>query len=491
MRRLCSVLLCGSVLASGGIAHAQEGDYRYGQLLVQRQHSTWNNAPTSPAPSLPAARYTPVPSVIPSYSPGVQPPVAPPKAVTPSPVTAAPPPAAPAPEAIMGAYYMPVPPADPTEPSLPPGEPLPASPSPVPVTTPAPSLESQPLVPPALAQNTNTAMYRLPSGAMQTEDRRYVSGTPVPEHPGHVVQTPDGPAFMGPLAANSGYMPSWFKIRFGNGYRKNNVEFNRTGVTPTGETATLKEEWKNIGMYQVKGGADFTNRSGFLDGLYLEGDASYGWTISGKEDTTLTLPSSTEDTPPTVDEKTADADSGNSYMWRAAIGYELSPDFVDRKKAHTSVIPMIGYSFERLELSSSSSNATNGLRNIDYTTEWSGPFVGLKIGVEWPEQRFAFRTAYTYGSYDGSSSSNNPSNPAANATETQETDANGFSFGGNYAVAIYEGIELFIDADLQFWNNRGDTTTVITSGGASAIPLNIDDISWNSQFYQLGLSYRW
>lgn len=525
-RALVSVWMCGSVLTSANIAQAQENDYRYGQLLVQRSQSTWNRAepaaaPVSPAPTpayapapapaamtppppaaptpalAPAPAYAPAPQVIPSYAAApapTTPPPAPAKPTLKTDETARKPVNAPA-SPMLGAYYMPAPPVSAEEPELAPGETLP---SPAPTNAASytaaatPSLESQPLVPEHIAsENTRTFMYRLPSGALASSDGAYIGGVPGPEHPGGMRETDVGPSFQGPVAADPGYLPGWLKLHAGNGYRRNRVEVERTSFSSTGQKSTLKEDWKSVGMYQVKAGADFTNRSGILNGLYLEGDASYGTSFSGDRETTLTTFATTPDTDPVIEQGKGDADEGDSYAWSAAIGYELSPDFIIRKKAHTSVVPLLGYRFESLDMTSSSVLAGSGLRIVDHSSEWDGPFIGLKIGLDWPNKYFAFRTTYAYGTYSGETNTNNPVTPTLNARVTEESDASGLTFGANFGVDVYEGLEVFIAADLEFWSAGSDTANILDTTTGTVTPTNLDDVSWKSQFYQVGLSYRW
>lgn len=497
-RAWLAALICGSVLIPTAAAWAQEGDYRYGQLLVQRGQSTWRrDTVASAAPIPPAVAYRPAPTVIPNYPPP-SPPTAP--AATPvkeppsarKPIPSASPPLPPS-DPKMGAYYMPVPPASSEEPALAPGDALPATPTDAAIAayaaTPAPDLQSKPLVPEVVtAQDTNSYMLRLPSGALMSSDGTAIGGVLGPEHPGRVVQTEEGMGFRGPVAADPGYLPSWLNLYLGNGYRRDKVETKRYAQDLEGSRRIVKEEWSPK-EYEVKGGVSFTNRSGFLNGLHVQAEGSYGMALSGdvEEEVAVTHPpTATEPASTTVvtSNDRQDNDSSASH-WSAAMGYEFSPDFIVRRKAHTSIIPLVGYRFAQQKLS-----GTTALSALDYDLEWKAPFIGLDMGIEWPEYSFGLKTAYYWAGYEGSGAYQDLESSRNIYRFAEDADAQGFGIGGNFRANVYHGLEIFLDVAMDFWSTDDGVTSFTPSTSELATPV-LDEVSWQSQSYQLGVSYRW
>ena len=388
---------------------------------------------------------------------------------------------------------MPAPPVSSEEPELAPGETLPSA-SPIDssasyTAAPTPSLESQPLVPERIAsENTRTFMYRLPSGALASSDGAYIGGVPGPEHPGGVRQTDAGPGFQGPIASDPGYLPSWLKLHLSNGFHKDKVESKRYSLASGGGRRDVKETWDLKG-YEVKGGASFTNRSSFLDGLHVQAEGGYAWAQSGdmEELVTVTTPAPAAGNPDLVatsESQYNDKDSASS-QWSAAVGYEFSPDFVIKRKAHTSVIPLIGYGFAKQEF-----GVNNALAGIDYDLEWKGPFVGLDVGIEWPEYSFGMKTAYHWATYDGGGMSQDFDFPINNYRYVEDADAQGFTIGGNFRANVYYGLEIFADVALNMWSTD-DSVTRLTSATGATSSVQMDEVTWRSQSYQLGIAYRW
>ncbi len=501
---LASCLLSSTVIFGASHVSAQENtNYRYGQLLVQRSQSAWGNPAETQAP--PASVYAPAPSVVPSYSERPANPLRPATTYTPlaptperkvtpvrpvithaSPNTAAPAPTpSPAQNPMLGAYYMPAPPMN-AEPALAPGESLPPAPPAEALLPPpsaeAPSLESQPI---------EDKDFLVTQSNADTFAKRYVSGPPVPTHPGTIVQSPSGPAFQGPIASDPGFIPSWLKLRFGNAFRVDTVETQRSASEINGQSQTLKEEWDGLSTYELKGGAEYTNRSGMLEGLHLQGQASYGWIISGDADAEIitTTPSPTPGDAPITTSQVASRDGGDGNVsgWKAAIGYDFMPDFIDTMKGRSSFIPMLGYAVAKQELIADFYNGvTSEFR--DYETEWSGPFVGLQIDVERPEFNFGFSSSLHWAQFEGEGAVRS-SDPASNVRFSEDSDALGFNFSGNFGVVVYDSIDAFMSASFDVWSADGGVTTISSPTANAAVRL--DEVTWKSQSYLIGLAYRW
>lgn len=526
---MSTLLLSGTMLTvtqMPSLAHAQpQPQYRYGQLLVQRSQSSWQQQPSAAPSVIPSyPQLTPAPvAVEPMPSPLSKPAVVPP---------APPPPAAPDP--MLGAYYMSAPPPPPpapapmvssVEPPLAPGETLPLTPPPppplplaaaeVPVAPePAPmAMESTSGRRAPLEQSSETAMpidmaFAQPQmeaapapvpadpfapsiDTMQMKER-YVSGSPVAPHPGVHMQTPEGTVFLSPSSLEPNYQPSWFKAYLGNGYRRNKVELNYIGnstLVPGGGRSELKQKWAGMSGYELAAGMEFTARNESINGLHVEAGGSVGWLFSGDaKETTQAFDAAGQ--PVGIGSQVYKFEDGNTVGFRAALGYEFSPDFMDEKRAHTSIIPMIGFSVEEVEMKRKAGDAPFGVETLTYKSNWSGPFVGMKMGFEWPEHRVALRGAYHYATYEGDGKSTDTLTAANNFTYTDDADAQGFSFGGNYNYNFYDGLEVFVDAAFQAWSTDSGSSVITENDGTRGF-LILDEARMSSQSYLIGLSYRW
>lgn len=526
---MSTLLLSGTMLTltqMPHLAHAQpQPQYRYGQLLVQRSQSSWQQQQPSAAPSVipsyPELAPTPTavePMPAPLSKPAVVPP-APPSPATPDPMLGAyymsappPPPPAPAPEPLASSAQTPLATAE-TMPLPPP--PPPAAPSaaeitppplpPVPVAMESTSARRAPLdqsseaampmemasTQPQMAPVPNATDPFSPSIESLQMQERYVSGMPVAPHPGEHMQTPEGLVYVSPSSKDPYYKPSWFKAYLGNGYRNSKVELNyiQNNALSPGGRSELEQRWDGMSGYELAAGMEFTARTESINGLHVEAGGSVGWLFSGDaEEKTESFDSTGASSG--IGEQFYEFEDGNSVGFRAALGYEFSPDLMDKRRVHTSIIPMIGYSVEELEMERKTGDALFGIETLTYKSNWSGPFLGLKLGFEWPEHRVGVRGAYHYANYEGDGKSTDPITAANNFTYTEDADAQGFSLGGNYSYNFYDGLEVFVDAAFQAWSTDSGSVFVTENNGTRGFII-LDEAKMSSQSYLVGLSYRW
>lgn len=543
-RSLPALLLGCSVLITVNDAVAQANyrqspdvqPYRYGQLMVQRGASSWhrNNAQHTPAQA-PAQAMTPPASHAPASAPfgyatapAPTQPNQPQAAAYAAPVAAAPTPApkasfepmlapaagsAPAqtPSAtnpMMGAYYMPMPAAPATEPRLAPGDSLPPhtqayAPPPASVST--PQLETRPLENTAAMQPppaTNAYQEPLRMQHMPNE-QRYVSGTPHTgeTHHGVTTRTKDGVIFQGPMNANDkGYEPSSLYVHFANGYRVDELDWNiHSSVRGITDPNVLSElEWKDLSIYQMTGGAEYTHRSGFAKGAHVEISGAYGWILSGDNQDSDYLEN---DRANEFSRSNNDAGDGNVTSFEAAIGWEFSPDLLG-KYTHFGITPLVGYQRETQDLTMKDGNQTvtspqvglplGPFPGLDsrYETVWDGPFAGFKVAAEWPEHCVALRVKYISADYEGEGYWNLRANLAQNPSFLHKADGDGIDLSANYNWRFYDGFELFLDAAYQSWSAEDGVDITFASSGAELVT-GLNEVNWKSQSYMVGLAYRW
>ncbi len=555
--KLPSVLMCGTILIGINAAQAQENyrqtpeqaQYQYGQLMVQRSHSTWNQASAtpatqtySPAPRIlpgaanlpsatPTTTYKPLPTLAAPVAPQLQtqPMPAPVAMQAPAPVPGGvalkpqtysalsyAPADAPAPtasaastpsasHAMMGAYYMPSQPVNNSEPVLAPGEALPAQkPAYSPAAMAAPALEATPLESSAMPQNAApaAAAYAPPPEMMMAEPPRYVSGPEMGElHQGQVIHTKDGVEFKGPIAAsNKGYRPAALYLNFANGYRTDDLDWNidssLRGITTPNILSEL--EWKDLSIYEIKGGAAYTHRDGYAEGAHVEVSGAYGWIMSGDNQDSDFLEN---DRSSEFSRSNNDAGDGNVSSFEIAAGWEFNPDVLGRN-AHFGVMPLVGYQRETQDLVMQDGNQTvtspevgvplgpfNGLDNR-YETVWDGPFFGLNVAMEWPEHRVNLRGKYISADYEAKGYWNLRSEFSQDPSFLHSADGDGYDFSANYNWNFYDGLELFLEAAFRrFTAEDGIDATFFVNGQESVTGLN--EVTWSSQSYRMGLAYRW
>lgn len=505
---LSTVLLCGSILAGvdAPSALAQEGDYRYGQLLVQRSHSTWNRDPAPQMMPPPMPVENAAPRVIPSYAypqPAPQPVAAIP---TPPPPPPTPVPASP----MMSGYYMPAPPPNTTEPMLAPGETLPPPPSMPPVAAEepvrkVPVLQSEPEEPVMAAAGIGS--YPAPSAPapahtmLPAEPPRYVSGAQTAPHPMFEKKDERGNlVYVGRSGLDGGYEPAWIRAYFGNGYRRDNLKWNidssLRGVTVPNVLSELK--WSGLSIYEVKGGAEYTHRKGPFSGFHLELDASYGTIFSGDNQDSDYLAS---DRQSEFSRSNNDAGDGSVNGFSFALGWEFSPDILG-EEAHFGLTPLVGYQREEQKLTMQDGNQTlnselvpvplgpfGGL-DARYESVWNGPFFGANVGLEWPDHRFALKGKYVDANYKGKGYWNLRPEFRQDPSFLHTANGNGLVFSANYNWRFYYGLELFLEAAYQKWSAEdGIDATFFTDGRELVTGLN--EVDWNSQSYLFGLAYKW
>lgn len=533
IRCFSACLLCTSVLVANGVtaqaATQLPPNYKYGDLLVKRSYSSWEHREAAPV----AAQPNTAPTVIPAYqyttSPQLMTPVAP----------SAPPPAlspAPPPAPEMAGHYVsaplspPPPPAEVTavEPALAPGEslppippaapPLPAASAPAPFAAATPTADTlpadnltvrrAPLEQQQAAMEASAPMPAFPAAPAAADplqvpaanEQRYVSGPPVPPHPGFNKQTDNGIVFVGPSGMAEGYKPSWFIAYLSNGYRTDDLDWNidssLRGITVPNVLSEL--EWKNISIYEIKGGAEYTHRDGFMSGAHIEGEGAWGTILSGDNQDSDFLENDRQNE---FSRSNNDAGDGDVTSFSMALGWEFSPDLLGRN-AHFGITPLVGYQRETQELHMQDGNQTvssavvgtplGPIAGLDsrYETTWNGPFFGTKIGMEWPDHRVAIKGRYIDADYKGKGYWNLRSDFSQDPSFLHEADGRGLAFSANYNWRFYYGLELFLEAAYEKWTADDGIDATFFSNGNEVVT-GFNEVNWDSQSYRMGFAYRW
>jgi hypothetical protein len=301
--------------------------------------------------------------------------------------------------------------------------------------------------------------------------------------------------------AKHAYPPS-LDVAISGGYRRSKATLNTSGIATntTDPRAITEQKWKGLNAYMARGEASYTQRSGFLKGVHLEGAAYTTGTFAGDYRLNQLVVQDQQEN--LSGDAEGDAGDGDMHGFRGAVGYSFeltNPVQHDDIDQSFWLTPVLGYGADtqNYETSDFSQNfpAIGALpsRRQNNEMEWKGTFVG--IGLDGYLQRnkyhFSLRGEYHFGDFEGSGRLTSPDLPGATSDLrfNQEADATGILLSSRFGYQAFENLELFVSATIQRWTSDQGSETVVLRDGSS-INQNLDEADARSSELLLGAAFR-
>jgi hypothetical protein len=299
-------------------------------------------------------------------------------------------------------------------------------------------------------------------------------------------------------------------LAISTGVRRMGAKVNSNFSTPGPNNTTLTDRdeyrWKGVNALQLKADASYTQRTGMLKGLHLEGSAYRSLAFAGDyrfnstEETAQTQANNTVD----ITDIHGDASDSDFEGYKAAFGYgfELTNPEIEAYE-HTSIFltPLIGYGIDRQSYSAAglfqevpTIGSLTG-DSLDYEMEWKGAFVGALLDGYFKRNRYhaSLRAEYHFGDFEGSGvwrrRTASPIGPV-DVNYAQEADATGLVLGGRLGYLLYDNLELFSSASIQRWRASDGTDTLNLSTGPVQVR-DLDKAESTGTEILLGAAYRW
>jgi len=206
-----------------------------------------------------------------------------------------------------------------------------------------------------------------------------------------------------------------------------------------------------------------------------------------------------------------------SYDFSVNFAYQIAitPDgrnnrdyYLFREKVHSFILPKIGYARYTKDHALSSFFDYGQLVNYSdsYTTNWSGPFLGVesvnyisdnhKVSVGANLYYIDYDVSGDIGSNEAFFTSIGFSDPAFDyfilrSNNSMEGSATGSGFGLNFGYSYQPGNHVSYDVRANYTNTRiqgGDTTYYYRDGSSSDGKIN--EANWDSFLLSLGITYN-
>lgn len=351
-------------------------------------------------------------------------------------------------------------------------------------------------------------MASTPAGSMlQRKPLNVPAPAAIPPSPSIVPPSPTAGAVTEPtyfdsrdVQASRQTLPPALDISISNTYRRDEADWN-IAADPSGtQTPNILSEltWKKIRSYQLKGEAAYTQRTGMLKGVHLEGAAYTAWTFSGDNQDSDYLGN---DRTGEFSRSNNDASSGDMHGYRGAVGYAIEltdPGNARDYGRYIALTPLVGYALDNQLYA-----MTDGFQTIpasgpfpgldsSYEMEWSGAFLGLGLDsyFEHNRYRFSLRGEYHSGDYEGVGRWNLRPNFRQPDSFLQEADATGVVIQGRFGYMPLENMEIFIAGGYQDWSTDNGLDRTFLSNG-TFVDGRLNEANWSSTELTLGAAFRW
>ncbi len=286
------------------------------------------------------------------------------------------------------------------------------------------------------------------------------------------------------------------------GYRVDELDWNIAGnLSGTTPNILSELEWTDVQMIELRGEADYlVNRSG-LTGLYLEGNFNIANAISGDN----------QDSDYNGDNRTLefsrsnnDASDSSASGYSLGVGYQF--DIVKHPQRRFFITPLVGYESNIITMKMTDAVQTvetalvtpplGPFAGLDstYEAEWSGAYLGLKMGSVFGRHKFNIRGDYhLLGDYYAEAQWNLRTEPVTGFQQPlsyiHEGDSQGFALKADYAYNVYKNMDLFLSGWIKsFQMEDGLDTTYIIDGSIGQTKVN--EANWTSSSLHAGLKWR-
>jgi hypothetical protein len=259
------------------------------------------------------------------------------------------------------------------------------------------------------------------------------------------------------------------------------------------ENVLSELQW-SVQRYQVETGLKYTLPYAGVRGLYLEGMLSSSKTFSGDNQDSDYNTNYRRDE---FSRSNNDASKGDASGGRFAVGYTFNyHEHRDPTVGYFTWTPVIGYAKEKQGYTMQDGFQTipaygsfDGLQS-SYDAEWKTTFFGLRLEAGNHKNHMNLDFDYYKGNYDGEANWNLRDGFMHPRSFTQTADATGWKVGLMYSHEVLDNLGLY--GAISYTTMQGEDgidTVYLTDGTTASTTLN--EVNLVSQYYSVGLNYRW
>lgn len=296
-------------------------------------------------------------------------------------------------------------------------------------------------------------------------------------------------------AKSSPYKNQDFDLNVGieTGYKTSELKWNIAGNYAGTSPNILSElHWDNVGGYEFQPNIEYTQKTGKLKGLNLQGSVNKSISITGdNQDSDYAGNNRTGE----FSRSNNDSDAGHSEGFKASVGYAF--DFnSSHKKTLARFTALVGYSMQNQTFVMRDGNQTipatgpfAGLRS-SYDMEIRAPFIGAELTSNFSEHHhLKIRGEYMYGQYDGTGHWNLRSDFAHPDSFEQKANGNGYVISAEYGWQFSPRTQFTLSSTYNYFKTNDGKDKVFFSDG-SAATTRFNEAEFHSIDYMAGLNYK-
>ncbi|GEM_PF-783773 len=293
-------------------------------------------------------------------------------------------------------------------------------------------------------------------------------------------------------------------LRISTGGRRDNLDWNIASDASGTATPNILSElkWRKLNIMQVQAEAagSIPKDADYIGGIHGEASAYTGVILAGDNQDSDYFGNNRTDE---FSRSNNDAGKGHVRGFSSGLGYEFDTDVMHASvpNLHSSIIPLVGYSWQRLYLHMQDGKQTiasedtpplgefAGL-NSNYRATWHGPFLGVKLKADYFPHNFGLRTQYSFAKYNGAADWNLRGDFMHPKSFAHQADGRGTLFQLDYSYALSDNTEIFALASRQAWVTDAGTDTVYFAD-ETTVTNRLNKVNWNSQNYLMGVAAHW
>lgn len=279
------------------------------------------------------------------------------------------------------------------------------------------------------------------------------------------------------------------------GYRNDRFDWNIASElnSPIPENILSELKWK-IQSTQLETGVSYTVPSGFLKNLYLEGAYDTSTAFSGdNQDSDYAYSGRNAE----FSRSNNDSSDSSADSTRFALGYSMNMmPGNDGRDFTTTFTPVIGLSMDDQHYVMTDGfqtipayGAFDGL-NSTYDATWDTQFIGFRMQYANHVNSLKISGDYFMGDYEAEANWNLREEFMHPRSYTHTSDANGYKIGVSYSRKVLDGFGIFVAASYMVMRGDDGLDTVYFTDGTTAMTA-LNEVNLASQFYSIGMNYRW
>ena len=280
-------------------------------------------------------------------------------------------------------------------------------------------------------------------------------------------------------------------LSLNTGYRVDDFSWNIAGSIYGINPNILSElTWSDLETFQVA----VSGRVLVNEWFYVRGYFGYGWTFSGGNlDSDFLGNNRTQE----YSRASNSADGGTVLDAAVGMGYQFS--FLSGR---LRLAPLLGYSYRAQNLALNDGVqviASPGLtppagpiQGLDstYDASWLGPWLGVDLSVEITKRVTLFGSfEYHWATYDAAGNWNLRNDFAHPKSFEHDANGKGFLIALSAEYLLAGPWSLKISLNYQKWSTDSGLDRLYYAGG-SAAETRLNEVSWDSYAFVLGLVYR-